>query len=174
MGCRKNFANLLFSGICNKMTLKSALQDVRETTLAAVKGLLGKLSYLASLRRSHGRYAHWGIEAVHGAESSHRALKTAHAEIVAGVLRTPLARLVEDLEESSRDSGVNSATYIEQMECSFENLLPGERRDAPTVNHLNSVLVALSKLEKNREHATRSASSPLPPPGPEPRHPAGV
>ena len=31
------------------MTLKSALQDVKETTLAAVSGLLGKLAYLASL-----------------------------------------------------------------------------------------------------------------------------
>jgi hypothetical protein len=34
------------------MTLKSALQDVKETTLAAVSGLLGKLAYVASLRRA--------------------------------------------------------------------------------------------------------------------------
>ncbi len=66
------------------MTLKSALQDVKETTLAAVSGLLGKLAYLASLRRAQGRYEHWGMELVHGPESSERALKTAHAEIVAG------------------------------------------------------------------------------------------
>ena len=37
------------------MTLKSALQDVKETTLAAVSGLLGKLAYLASLRRAQDR-----------------------------------------------------------------------------------------------------------------------
>ena len=36
------------------MTLKSALQDVKENTLAAVSGLLGKLAYLASLRRAQG------------------------------------------------------------------------------------------------------------------------
>jgi hypothetical protein len=33
-----------------------------------------------------------------------------------------------------------------------------ERKDAPAVSHLNSVLVALSALEKNRERATRSTS----------------
>src|ERR1051326_920540 len=87
------------------MTLKSALQDVKETTLSAISGLLGKLSYLASLRR-HGRYNHWGMQIVHGEESSERALKAAHAEVVAGVLRTPLPALLEDLQESSRGRGV--------------------------------------------------------------------
>ena len=156
------------------MTLKSALQDVKETTLAAIKGLLGKLSYLASLRRGHGRYEHWGMEAVHGVESSERALKAAHAEIVAGVLRTPLASLEEDLKESSRESGITTGKYIEQMRDRFDDLVPGERKDTPTVSHLNSVLVALSKLVKTRVHATRSISSPLPPPGQEPQHPVDV
>jgi hypothetical protein len=140
------------------MTLKSALQDVKENTLAAVSGLLGKLAYLASLRRARGRYEHWGMQAVHGPESSERALKTAHAEIVAGVLRTPLASLVEDLQESSQGSGVAAQTYIEGMRDGFEDLLPGERKDSPEACHLNSVLAALSSLEKNRSHATRSTS----------------
>jgi hypothetical protein len=38
------------------MSLKSALQDLKETTLSAVTGLLGKLAYLASLRGGQGRY----------------------------------------------------------------------------------------------------------------------
>jgi hypothetical protein len=154
------------------MTLKSALQDVKETTLAAVRGLLGKLAYFASLRRDHGRYEHWGMQAVHGAESTERALRTAHSEVVAWVLRTPLPVLVDDLAESSRASGVNADVYIAQMRGSFTDLLPGERKDTPTVRHLNSVLVALSSLEKTRGHATPSASSPLPPPDREPQHPA--
>ena len=57
------------------MTLKSALQDVKETTLAAISGLLGKLVYLASLRRAQGRYEHWGMDLVHGPESAERAWK---------------------------------------------------------------------------------------------------
>jgi len=47
------------------MTLKSALQDVKETTLAAVSGLLGKLAYLASLRRGQDGYQHWGMSLMH-------------------------------------------------------------------------------------------------------------
>jgi hypothetical protein len=140
------------------MTLKSALQDFKETTLAAVSGLLGKLAYLASLRRAHGRYEHWGMESVHGAESSERALKTAHSEVVAGVLRTPLRSLADDLEESSRKNGVNPKVFVDEMKDRFEDLLPGERNDSPTVSHLNSVLVALSSLQKHRGRATRSTS----------------
>ena len=140
------------------MTLKSALQDVKETTLAAVAGLLGKLAYLASLRRGQGRYEHWGMSVIHGPESSERALRTAHAEVVSGVLRTPLASLEEDLQESSQTSGVAAPAYLQDMREHFEDLLPGERKDTPTASHLNSVLVALSSLQKNRSRATRSTS----------------
>ena|SRR5437879_1659580 len=140
------------------MTLKSALQDVKETTLAAVSGLLGKLAYLASLRRGRGEYQHWGMSLVHGEESSERALKAAHAEILTGILRTPLPSLVGDLEESSRARGMPPEAYAAEMRSQINDLLPGERKDSSAALHLNSVLVALSTLEKNREHATRSTS----------------
>jgi hypothetical protein len=156
------------------MTLKSALQDVKETTLAAIRGLLGKLSYLASLQQAPGGYQHWGMETVHGAESSNRALRTAHAEILSRILRTPLAVLMDDLEESSRATGVTAQSYVGQMNQRFEDLLPGDRRDVAAASHLNSVLAALSSLQKTQGRATRSTSSPLPPPAPEPRHPAGA
>lgn len=140
------------------MTLKSAFQDLKETTLAAVSGLLGKLAYLASLRRERGRYEHWGMETVHGEEASERALKAAHAEIVTGVLRTPLPAMVEDLQQSSASSGVAPREYVEKMRGQFDDLLPADRKDTPSAAHLNSVLVALSSLEKNRAPATRSTS----------------
>ena len=140
------------------MTLKSALQDVKETTLAAITGLLGKLSYLASLRRGRRGYEHWGMQAVHGAESSERALRLAHMEIVTSVLRAPLSLLLEDLDESSRTCGVLPRAYVESLQKEFVDLLPGDRKDSPTATHLNSVLVALSNLERNRESATRSIS----------------
>jgi len=140
------------------MTLKSALQDVKETTLAAVAGLFGKLGYLASLRSAHGHYEHWGMQLVHGAESSERALRAAHAEVVSGILRTPIESLERDLEKSSHDQGVPPRAYLKEMQEHFEDLLPGDRKDSPAATHLNSVLVSLSKLEKHRERATRSTS----------------
>jgi hypothetical protein len=139
------------------MTLKSALQDLRETTLAAVSGLLAKLAYLGSLRRREGGYRHWGMSLVHGEEASDRALKAAHTEVLSTVLRTPIAELVEDLRESSQDSQKTAGAYVEGMREQAGKLLPSPQ-DAASASHLNSVLVALSSLEKNRKRATPSAS----------------
>ncbi len=140
------------------MTLKSALQDVRETTLAAVSGLLGKLAYLGSLRRMAGRYQHWGMDAVHGPEAAERALKAAHVEVVTNVLRTPIANLLEDVEVSRRDLGADAPDFVEDMRDHISELLPPGKQDSPSATHLSSVLLALLKLEKNREGATRSIS----------------
>jgi hypothetical protein len=146
------------------MTLKSALQDLRETTLAAISGLLAKLVYFGSLHRREGGYKHWGMTLVHGEEASDRAWKQAHAEVLSKVLRTPISALEEDLQESSRWAQEPALAYVEDMQGRFNNLLPSPQ-DAAAAKHLNSVLVALSSLEKTRKRATPSASSPLPPPG---------
>jgi hypothetical protein len=140
------------------MSLKSALQDIKETTLSAVSGVLGRLAYMASLRGEHGHYEHWGMETVHGTEQSARALRQAHVEVLAKVLRTPLATLLEDLKDSCKGSGIPTLDYVEQMKGRFPDLLPEGRQNSPASSHLNSVLVALSSLEKNRGRATRSTS----------------
>ena len=150
--------NLGLSGIRNKMTLKSALQDVKETTLSAISGLLAKLAYLSSLRRAHGRYQHWGMEVVHGQDPSERALRTAHSEVLSGILRTPLAQLEQDLGESCRDSGDRAHEYVEKLRGQLEDLVPEGRQNGPASSHLSSVLLALSNLERNRARATRSTS----------------
>lgn len=155
---RNGLSKLGLFGICNKMTLKSALQDLKETTLLAVSGLLGKLAYLASLRHKNGRYEHWGLERVHGLDTSERALKTAHFEVLRGVLRSPLSSLEQDLDLSSGSSGMDAKIYVEQMRGRFDDLLPEGRQDSPAASHLSSVLLALSSLEKNRGSATRLTS----------------
>jgi len=138
------------------MTLESALRDLRETTLAAISGLLAKLRYLGSLHRREGGYKHWGMALVHGEESSERALKAAHSEVLSTVLRTPISDLQEDLSDSTRATHQTASAYLEDMRKQFSELLPAP--DAASARHLNSVLVALSCLEKNRKPATPSAS----------------
>jgi hypothetical protein len=146
------------------MTLKSALQDLRETTLAGISGLLAKLAYLGSLRRREGGYLHWGMSLVHGEEASNRALKAAHTEVLSTVLRTPISDLVEDLRESSQGSRKTAGAYVEDMREQFSELLPSPQ-DAASARHLNSVLIALSSLEKTQKCATPSASLQPQPPG---------
>jgi len=141
------------------MTLKSALQDLRETTLAAISGLLAKLAYLASLRNREGGYLHWGFALLHGAEASDRALKAAHTEVLSTVLRTPISELVEDLRQSSHDGKQTAGAYVEGMRQQVDQLLPAPQ-DVASARHLNSVLTSLSSLEpeKNQKRATPSAS----------------
>lgn len=139
------------------MTLKSALQDLRETTLAAISGLLEKLAYLGSLRRREGGYLHWGLSLIHGEESSARALKAAQTEVLSNVLRTPISELVEDLRQSSAKSNQSAEAYVEGMREQFSELLPSPD-DTASAAHLNSVLTALSSLEEARTRATPSAS----------------
>ena len=98
------------------------------------------------------------MESIHGPESSERALRQAHSEVVTRLLRTPLPSLVEDLKESSEGSGIASLEYVEEMRVHFEELLPEGRQNSPVSTHLNSILVALSSLERNRGRATRSTS----------------
>jgi hypothetical protein len=140
------------------MTLKSALEDLKQNTLAKLSGLLAKLTYLASLRRGSEHYEHWGMKSVHGAESAERALSSAHAEIVAAILKTPLAALEEDLEISRAAKAMSAAAYVKDMRDHFDDLLPVGRKDAPSVSHLNSVLATLLSLAKHPRPATRSTS----------------
>jgi hypothetical protein len=139
------------------MTLKSALQDLRESTLAAVAGLLAKLAYLGSLRRREGGYMHWGLSLVYGDEPSDRALKTAHTEVLSKVLRTPISDLEEDLHQSSQTAKKAPGPYVDGLQEQFQQLLPSPQ-DAVSAGHLNSVLIALSALEKSRKAATPSTS----------------
>src|ERR1700687_6049727 len=142
--------------MCNEMTLKSPLDDLRETTLAAISGCLAKLAYLGSLHREGG-YQHWGMSRVHGEKASDRALKTAHAEVLSAVLRTPISALEEDLQESSQVSKQPAGAYLEGMRGRFKQLLASPQ-DTVAASHLNSVLVALSSLQANRPRATPSTS----------------
>ena len=139
------------------MTLRSALQDLRETTLAAISGLLAKLAYIASLRHHEGGYRHWGLSLLHGQESSDRALKAVHAEVLSGVLRAPISELVADLHHSSEHSEQSPASYVDGMREQLDDLLPSPQDEA-SARHLNSVLIALSSLEKTHKPATPSAS----------------
>jgi len=137
----------LFSGKCNKMTLKSALEDLQSRTLRAVSGLLGKLQYLASLRQSDGSYSHWGLVRIHGEAATHRALSEAHRGLVSKILRTPLRHLVRDLDDSRQD--VPASEFLSKLQEQSGQLVPPQP-GAGTEPHLNSVLRALASLLKTR------------------------
>ena len=131
------------------MVLKSVKEDLQARTLQAVSGLLGKLNYFASLRQNDGSYQHWGLARVHGEAAAQSALASAHRSLVSLVLRTPLRKLLEDLEQSREPKSVTQEEFLKDLQSKESEVFPvdpgvGYRR------HLSSVLQALSALTKIR------------------------
>jgi hypothetical protein len=140
------------------MTLKSALQDLSQTTLEAISGLLKRLEYLSGLRKLRGDYLHWGFSKVHGEMAAKKALREAHRGVVSDILSTPLKNLLEDVELTSAADGSDAERYLEDLSQKSEELLPANP-GAGSARHFSSVLHALLGLERHRRRtSTRQAS----------------
>jgi hypothetical protein len=125
------------------------MQDLQERTLRAVSGLVGKLDYLASLRRQDGSYSHWGLERVHGEEATRRVLRDAHRSVVANILRTPLRHLVQDAEESAAVKQTHASELLKGLRDHPSRVTP-QNAGVGTERHLSSVLHALLRLVRHR------------------------
>jgi hypothetical protein len=126
--------------------LKSAAEDLQQTTLRAISGVLRKLEYLSGLRDRSGTYKHWGLSRVYGESAASKALNQAHSSAVSEVLSTPINELVKEAESV----GGSGAAYVEKLEKQGAGLLPAQ--PAPgSLKHFNSVLRALSLVLRNRQ-----------------------
>lgn len=131
------------------MTLHSALEDLKNTTLSAVEGLLARLEYLSSLRGKDGSYRHWGLSRIHGEIAAQRAVEDAHRATVTGILRTPIERLVRDAKVSSASRGTDAETLVTDLSARLPEMLPGQP-SAGSGRHLSSVLHALLSLTRKQ------------------------
>lgn len=145
------------------MRLKSALEDLHDTTVVAISGCLRRLEYFGMLR-SKGRskrsneYEHWGLARVHGELPAMKALAQTHRSLISHILATPIRNLLEEVESTSGQAGIPPTIYIQRLGSPELNLLP-PAPGAGSARHLNSVLQALSALTKSpRRYANRRAS----------------
>lgn len=142
------------------MPLKSPLEDLRETTLAAVGGLVGKIAYVAGLRPQAGKdYVHWGLRRTHGEEGSQRALAEAHRGLFLKLLRTPLHELRNDVAVSNANSELTPHEYVERLRQRLAELLPKDLGGG-SPRHFSSVLRALSSLAGHQESSPPDANPP--------------
>jgi len=130
------------------MTLKPVKEDLKARTLQAISGLLGQLGYLASLRQEDGKYSHWGLSRVHGEPAAQEALAEAHQSVLTKILRAPLCRLLNDVQDSCADRKQGQIEFLGDLQQRESQILPpnagvGSRR------HLSSVLHALLALAKS-------------------------
>ena len=144
------------------MTLASAAQDIQQTTLAAVRGLLRKLEYLACLQDKPGSYSHWGISRIHGDPAAQQGLAEAHRSVLSHVLQTPISRLLEDVEKSSSSVDLPSEVYAQSLVHRTPSMLPPDP-GAGSEPHLKSVFHALlSLLRAQNRYASLPTSWPNP------------
>src|SRR5450755_2812297 len=98
------------------MTLKSALEDLLETTIAGVAGILGKVEYVASLRDvASGGYSHWGLSRAYGEQAAQRALAETHRRLFLTLLRTPLRVLCDDVRISCGVLPITAGEYVDRL-----------------------------------------------------------
>lgn len=143
-----------------KMTLRSALEDLLETTLAGVAGIAGKIEYVASLRdTASGAYSHWGLTRAYGEPAAQHALAEAHRLAFLGLLRTPLRTLRDDVIVSSGVLQITAGEYVERLRNRAPALLPPDLGGG-SARHFSSVLQALSIL---LSEPVKTPSEPIPP-----------
>jgi hypothetical protein len=163
-----------------KMTLKSALEDVLGTTLAAVAGVVGKIEYVASLRDlASGAYSHWGLIRAHGEPAAQQALAEAHRLLFLRLLRTPLRTLRDDVIASGGTMNSSGALgeafggalgevpgkkttareYMDGLRTRLPALIPQDLGGG-SARHFSSVLHALSILVSNPVEARQEATPP--------------
>ena len=138
------------------MTLNSALEDLRGTTLKALAGGLQRLEYLAGLHNRDGSYTHWGLARIHGEPAATKALIYEHRTLVSRILATPIKNLVEDLDLCSRCAGMAPAIYLQHLSGLY--LFPPDL-GTPAERHFNSVLRALSSLAVARSQGATPRAS---------------
>jgi hypothetical protein len=145
------------------MALKSAFEDLRQTTLGKVEGLWGKLSYIVDRHSEEGIYQHWGFEQTYGSAAAQDTFAQVHQSLVGTILQTRVKLLREDLEQSSNAAGASPSSYVSKLMAGRYQLLPS---GCPKMTelHLISVLKTLQILASRQQTGSQS-SSQLPPPG---------
>lgn len=139
-----------------KMNFYSPFDDFVLNSLAAIAGLFHKLEYVANLRQEDGSYRHWGLARVHGEDEADQAAMEAHRLLFSKVLNTPLATLLDDAE-SQFATGRETEEYFDYLSQRLPRLAPEGTGKGPVL-HFNSVLHAVSALERARSRASRPAS----------------
>ncbi len=140
------------------MPLFSASEDFARRTLSAISGLLPRLAYMTCLRDEQGDYRHWGLERTHGAAAAAEAMRRAHLEVVAEVLRTPLSQLMREVEDTQQVAlGVPQILLKES--APLQSIVPAGAQ-AATRSHAQATILALCALQdaRNRRQTTHQGA----------------
>jgi hypothetical protein len=137
------------------MRFRSAKEDLHETTLAALRGRLERLEYLAGLRRESDRYEHWGLMRVYGEAPVQGVLREAHVDVMDAVLRTPMAQVYQEAEQREAEPGAAEQQVVIFERPAEELLPPGA--DTLRAAHFSLVWDAMASVARRRASRRRAS-----------------
>jgi hypothetical protein len=135
------------------MVFLSAFEDFVTRSVPGVPTLLGRLEYVAGLRRGN-RYSHWGLAKVHGEQAASDAISRAHSDIWLAILRTPLPELFAQMQNGGSAEGEELLRVLSEH---LEDAIPADRNGGVPA-HLSSILEALAALSTAAKAPSRRAA----------------
>jgi hypothetical protein len=137
------------------LALLSPSEDLARRTLAALRGKLEKLNFLAGLRADETRYEHWGLARTYGAEAAQQAMAEAHQRAFLEVLSSPLPELDgEAAQAEERPPGATLPPDKPGAEQALRHLAPADTGGG-LLSHLKLTLETLWLLARHRRPADR-------------------
>ena len=128
------------------MSVKTPLEDFVKTTIAAVPGYWYKLVYIADLRSSSSKtYDHWGMARRYGLTASHAAISAAHSDLFVEVLRTPIRKLVEDVQVTDVPDQSGEGHFLDGLWDSRSRMLPTDLGGG-SAKHFEVTLLTVRRL----------------------------
>jgi hypothetical protein len=79
------------------MIVKAA-DDFKRRSLNALPTLLERLAYICSLQMADGTYSHWGLTRTFGARAAQEAVRLAHVETAAELVREPIREIFSEYQ----------------------------------------------------------------------------
>lgn len=127
---------------------KAAVEDLKERTLASLRGEMARLVYLAATRDYNtGKYYHDGLALRFTEEIANRALAQCHGECFQRMVEAPLSEMVKQLEEYAQGVGTDDTVRTWLNLQPYRVITPLSCDPLSARLFCSNVMIALSILE---------------------------
>jgi hypothetical protein len=141
----------------------AAAMDFERRTLDRISSIVGRVSFIASLRDG-STYRHWGLARNYGEQEVSRVLSDAHTQCFLEVLRTGVPALRGHAEAAAESAGTNFAHYARQM-WEGRGLMSPLAPEGGSLAHFDWILFVLWKIAERPNTSSGRGASPPPPLG---------
>lgn len=142
--------------------LEAAIQDLRDRTLAGLRGEFARLIYLSSMRNYNtGQYYHEGLASQFSAEIAVTALALCHEQTFRSLVYSPLEAFVKELDSYVGSTGEHPEDVLEFW-MKFEPyrvVIPMDCESLAAELFTSNVRVALAVLQARQETTPDSRQS---------------